>query len=65
MSSTVSSKTVLAAIVFDHSLTNSDDPLPKKVRQFSTDVCGWGLERWLSGKEYIVYCFSGGPEFNS
>nr|XP_042138721.1 phospholipid-transporting ATPase ABCA3-like isoform X4 [Peromyscus maniculatus bairdii] len=34
MSSTVSSKTVLAAIVFDHSLTNSDDPLPKKVKYY-------------------------------
>ncbi|XP_040611318.1 ATP-binding cassette sub-family A member 3 isoform X3 [Mesocricetus auratus] len=32
--STVNSKHVLAAIVFDHSFTNSNDPLPKKVKYY-------------------------------
>ncbi|XP_059123759.1 phospholipid-transporting ATPase ABCA3-like [Peromyscus eremicus] len=32
MRSTINSKNVLAAIVFDHSFTNSNDPLPKKVK---------------------------------
>ncbi|XP_052619339.1 phospholipid-transporting ATPase ABCA3-like [Peromyscus californicus insignis] len=32
MRSTVNSKNVLAAIVFDHSFTNSNDPLSKKVK---------------------------------
>lgn len=43
--SSVNSRNILAAIVFDHNFANSRDPLPKKVREFSIEIHGSGLER--------------------